>query len=291
MTTCSKRQSSVLEQVAKFTALVTVTGWLASTAFAQSDTAGSGTPSTDGQPVFVGESSDETTPEKLPDNAGQSIESAKVAPQVMPMSKPRLTDHESVVGHWGVGFFGNENLQVVPGEQLSLPSLGARYWMTKRLGLEGALGVNISGGSNDSTTGDPASRWGANLHFATPYALAWSKHYTFLVAPEVNFAVGGGKRCDATSTSCTYSNVGGDPKFSAWSFDVGARAGAEVQFGFIGIPELALQGTVGLHLRYQHNKVEQGGGSATASAWQVATSVDKEPWSFFIANIAAIYYF
>ena len=66
------------------------------------------------------------------------------------------------------------------------------------------------------------------------------RHVSFQVIPFVTFAHG------QTSTS-----IGGlrRPDFSGMRFEVGARTGFEVFFGFIGIPELALSATVGAAVR------------------------------------------
>jgi hypothetical protein len=74
--------------------------------------------------------------------------------------------------------------------------------------------------------------------------------------------------------------------------DIGARAGGEVQFGFIGIPELSLQAGVGLAFSYDHSKQTQpGGASNSRNTTSFGTSVGNNPWNIFTSNIAALYYF
>ena len=76
--------------------------------------------------------------------------------------------------------------------------------------------------------------------------------------------------------------------------DVGARAGTEIQFGFIGIPELSLQAGVGLALSYDRVKATNKTTpetSTTVSQTRLGTSVGDNPWNIFTGNVAALYYF
>lgn len=80
-------------------------------------------------------------------------------------------------------------------------------------------------------------------------------------------------------------------------FDLGARIGTEIQFGFIGIPELALQASVGLNFQHSvwHASNPAKGTTKDAAASQTSTefgtTVQSDPWAIFTNNIAAIYYF
>ncbi len=196
------------------------------------------------------------------------------------------TDHEQVVGHLGVGFFGNSNVAIVPGEAeepLSAPSVGVRYWLSDALGLEGAFGMGLRTGSNEDAV-DPPSRFALNFHFGVPLALAYSSHYAFLVIPEADIAFGSGTDAEA-------GPGGEDLDYSTFTLEAGARAGAEVQFGFINIPQLSLQATVGAHLGYQRFGASSGDTDTSVKQFTLGTSRQAEPWSIFIGNVAAIYYF
>jgi hypothetical protein len=75
-------------------------------------------------------------------------------------------------------------------------------------------------------------------------------------------------------------------------FDVGGRAGAELHFGFIGVPQLSLQGGIGLLLAIDNTKSAQGSiGQSTRSRGSISTTVNDNPWNIFISNVAALYYF
>ncbi|MBC7172299.1 MAG: hypothetical protein H5U40_07740, partial [Polyangiaceae bacterium] len=73
----------------------------------------------------------------------------------------------------------------------------------------------------------------------------------------------------------------------------GARLGSEVHFGFIGIPQLSLQASVGVRARYQWTQEKDTGSDVRLRAddLSVGTTVQNSPWNIFIANVAALYYF
>jgi hypothetical protein len=75
----------------------------------------------------------------------------------------------------------------------------------------------------------------------------------------------------------------------------GVRAGAEVQFGFIGIPHLSLQGAVGVQANYTTAMAETvENGELIRRNYQTVTAGTanyNEPWDLFIGSISALYYF
>jgi len=207
------------------------------------------------------------------------------------------TDHASVVGHLGVGAFGTVALPR-PGstaaggdfnETLDAPTIGARYWLDERLGLEGGLGLAfVSGGvttemGNTSTEFNDPHLFGFALHAGLPLALATSDHFTFQFVPEFNFGfVVGGQDTGVAAN---------DVSLSAVMLQLGARVGAEIHFGFIGIPQLSLQGTVGLHLTYQGRSASTDNQEISSHSFSFGTTVQDSPWRIFTSNLAAIYYF
>lgn len=216
------------------------------------------------------------------------------------------TDHSAVVGSWGVGFFGVQDVPLctdlpcgvaaggngAAAQQLSAPTIGVRYWLDSRFAIEAALGFATRSGSVENKVGggmpqtyDDPSLTAFALHGAVPIALADSKHFTFEVIPELNFAVAGGSlRADTSSQ---------DRSFSGNMIELGGRIGAEIHFGFISLPKLSLVGSLGLHLRSEHRNAEVADGSEhhTHNTFGITTSVGNKPWDVFVSNIAAIYYF
>jgi hypothetical protein len=64
--------------------------------------------------------------------------------------------------------------------------------------------------------------------------------------------------------------------------------GAEIQFGFIGIPQLSLQGTVGL--LFTHTETSTNVPAASAHTNDLQTTVGATPWAIFANAIEATYY-
>lgn len=230
-------------------------------AFAQTATAQTTTTTTTTAPVAT-----PATAQPAPAQTGMTLPGAAGDPAV------DATDHARVVGHFGVGFMGLRGL-TLPGAGAAAtvqdaPVIGLRYWLDPRMGIDAGLGLRFSGGS------DPVPSYNiAILHFGVPLALAGSRHFSFQVVPEANLGYGTAKVGGATTKD--------------FHLDLGARAGAEVQFGFIGIPELALQGGIGVGLNYDHFSAGDNSGHTLA----FGTSVGDTPWQIFTGNIAALYYF
>jgi hypothetical protein len=208
-------------------------------------------------------------------------------------------DHEGVVGHFGVGYLGVSQLPIAAGaptgaggtltrDNVNAPVIGVRYWLNRGLGLDLGVGFGITSGSTQVVAGgtdrstDSPSRLGFALHGGVPLAFAHGKHYSFTVIPEATMGV--------TSGSIKVAGAP-DIDLSGFRFDIGARVGAELYFGFIGIPQLSLQGSVGLFARRESWKFKQGDTSASVGENTFATSVQSDPWALFVNNVSAFYYF
>ncbi len=216
------------------------------------------------------------------------------------------TDHDALVGHFGVGYFGISQLPIAAGfpggagggggvgrENVNAPIIGVRYWMSKMIGIDAGIGFGLTSGSNEAvapgadTTTDKPSRLGLALHGGVPLAFASGKHYTFTVVPEAT----------AGFTSGTIKGAPGVPDIdlSGFRLDLGARVGAEVYFGFIGVPQLSLQASVGAYFRHEGFKASTNTAAGTASFSDntntFTTSVNADPWALFVNNISAFYYF
>ena len=116
------------------------------------------------------------------------------------------------------------------------------------------------------------------IHGGLPIALATSKHMTFELIPEATIGFAGNSAANNLS-------------YSGFRLDLGARIGGEIQFGFIGIPQLALQASVGLYLEHDSWGYSTPGNSGSASSTTFATSVQSDPWGIFTDNVSALYYF
>jgi hypothetical protein len=232
-----------------------------------------------------------TTPVAAPAPAGAAPAPAQTGmtlPGATPDPAADAADHASVVGHFGIGYMGRRSIVIDADAAGALatvdaPVIGVRYWLNPLLGVDAGLGMLLSSGS--TTTGNVSTDLQGYtvfiLHGGVPLALAGSRHFSFQVVPELNLGFSSSKRGGA-----------GGPDLSGFHLDLGARAGTEIQFGFIGIPELSLQAGVGLALAYDHVKISPPMGAATTvGRTELGTSVGDNPWNIFTGNIAALYYF
>jgi hypothetical protein len=194
------------------------------------------------------------------------------------------SDHDAVVGRLAVGYLGRTMaFTALPGAQPgATPVIGVRYWLSDMLGIDAGLGLGISSGSTKNAAGDSTDRpsWHAfMLHGGVPLSLASAGHFSFQVVPEMNLGFGGSSQ----------SVMGVDTSLSAFHLDLGARAGAEIHFGFINVPQLSLQGSVGLRMNIDKLSADPGDGGS--SDFNIATTVGDNPWNIFTSNVAALYYF
>lgn len=262
-------------------ALMSISAAQAAEAAAETTTSTTSTTTTTTAPVAAPADSATTPP--APAQRGMTLPGATPEPAV------ETTDHAAVVRRFGVGYMGRRTMIIDPaGGTVDAPIIGARYWLDPMIGIDAGIGFLFSGGSTKlgDTSTDLQGYTVFMLHGGVPLALAGSKHFSFQVIPELNFGLSGSKTAPAMPGA-----QGSD--LSGIHLDIGARAGAEIQFGFIGIPELSLQAGVGLAFSYDHSKLTPpGGGAATSlNTTSFGTSVGNNPWNIFTSNIAALYYF
>jgi hypothetical protein len=252
-----------------------------------------GAPAALAQEVAATAQAEVTTPAPLPKPAPKPVEPAR-----KDGDDDSISDHDKVVGHLGVGYFGFANLPIAVGgptgsptrADVAAPVIGARYWLREKIGVDVGLGLGLTSGSqtqvagNNTNSQDRAGVFGLAFHGGVPIVLGHQKHYKFLVVPELNIGF-------ATSTE---TNPAGDITRNGFHFDLGGRVGSEIQFGFIGIPQLSLQATVGVAVSHNAWKVRQDTTTQTNSAsvgeTSFGTTVHADPWALFVNNISAIYY-
>jgi hypothetical protein len=216
------------------------------------------------------------------------------------------SDHANVVGKLGVGYFGIIDVPFLgcdtPGPggcggqtpaTVFAPTIGARYWLNDMLAIEGALGIGLSNSTLETTTAAGSvetplepSIFAVALHGGVPISLASDGHFSFQVVPLLNLGYASG----------SYDIMGGTSiDTDGFLLELGATAGAEIHFGFIDIPQLALQGTVGLSMRMESRGLEISDMAGTTeldqSNFRLGTTLGNEPWDIFTGGITAIYYF
>jgi len=158
-----------------------------------------------------------------------------------------------------------------------------RYWTSPTVGIDIALGFGWWGGSSQAAGSsiEKDSVYGFLLQGGLPLALSTHRHVSFQVIPFATIAQG------QTSTGTGINAIA----FSGTRVDIGARAGFELFFGFIGIPELALSATVGMQFERRKYSSESGGLTQSDTTVAFSTTVQNNPWDIFAGNVAARYYF
>jgi hypothetical protein len=170
--------------------------------------------------------------------------------------------------------------------------VGVRYWFQEKMAIDVGLGFFMKSGGTENKDGasgvsvktDLPSTLAFSLRAGVPISMYEGKHYGFFIEPQLVFGHSG------TTTKVLNQP---DNTSSGNHLAVGATAGAEISFGFIGIPMLALDATVGLALDWQngHTKIGSSNDEHSASATTIATVSGDQPWNIFRANVAVMYYF
>jgi hypothetical protein len=166
--------------------------------------------------------------------------------------------------------------------------VGVRYWLSDFMGIDAGLGFATTSSSskvNDAETDNPGQTVFI-LHGGVPLSLASAGHFSFQIVPELNIGFAGSTIEDPDDAGPLE-----ETSLSGFHLDLGARAGAEIHFGFIGVPQLSLQGSVGARLSYDKVSGESGDNEASASTFGIGTTVGDNPWNIFTSNVAALYYF
>lgn len=229
-------------------------------------------------------------------NVGMALPGSAPAPAT---ATAATTDHDQVVGRLAVGYLGRSTVGFGAAlgsddyeDTVEAPIVGIRYWLSPAIGIDAGLGFFSQGGSGEFDNGDMSdsqdlpSFMGFLVHGGLPIALASADHFTFEVIPEFNVGLGGNSETNAADDEITRNG---------FHLDVGARAGAEIHFGFMKLPQLSLQGSVGLLFALDSAKTttESDGNTTevTGSRTTFTTTVGSNPWNIFTSNVAALYYF
>lgn len=232
--------------------------------------------------------------------ATQPMATQPMAPTT-PVASDDRTDHQRAVSGVGVGLLSVAELRtLLPGPDytlspLTVPVIGIRSWANEGMGFQIGIGFNTSSGRLKSDVAgdediDLPTIWGVALHGGLPFSLYSDKHYNLVLVPELNVGYATGRTKDD-------ANLPGDQgiKHSAWLAGLGLKIGAEVQFGMIDLPMLALQATVGAEVNYRSATVEaaEQGAIVTRRRWglDASTASFSDPWDLFTSSIAALYYF
>jgi hypothetical protein len=210
-------------------------------------------------------------------------------------------DHDKVTGRVGIRFFGLRRICMnpfngvvghpqydfsscgsdpttgneVPGGQ-GIPVVGIKWWFTGGVGLNLGLGVGMfSPGHTPSLDPNPDTQTAFMLEGGLPLVITKHKHLITFVEPGIGFG------------------VASQGDYLGYTFFLSGKVGAELSFGFIGIPQLSLEASIGLKLAYRNGSVVDADGNVTSSSeFAVSTTVDSHGVQNMLwSAVAATYYF
>jgi hypothetical protein len=217
------------------------------------------------------------------------------------------------VRHIGIGFLGISDLPIAVAEPVgtaespgvvpnghvvvrtvSAPTLGARVWISNRFGIDAGLGLSYSGGSTASDFGDTTaavakqSVFGFLVHAGAPIMITELEHMALLVAPGVTFGM-----TSSDVEPLFWENAPPPAELRGFRLDVGLRAGAEIQFGFMGLPNLALEAGIGVLFTTEWASATVGDQSVSDVSTRLSTTSFSDPWDIFrgVGSVSARYYF
>ena len=229
----------------------------------------------------------------------------------MPPKPEEPDDHDKVMGRIGIGWYGISEIPLAdaqptgtgaapvltPGNpfvrQVAAPVIGVRYWLAPKYGIDLGLGIGTTAGSQEasnasqSVTTDKQSVFAFMLHGGVPIVFSNDRHVSFQFIPELNL----GRAGSTVKAQGTGADLPPDAGLTGWRFDLGGRAAAEVHFGFINMPRLALEGSVGIYYSIRTASAEMGNVKRSDSTNGLTTSSFSNPWDFFRSNVSARYYF
>ena len=175
-------------------------------------------------------------------------------------------------------------------DTVTAPALGIRYWAGDLIGIDVGIGIGYIGGT--ASVGDmsvPADNaFAMTIHAGVPLAIFHEEHYKFLIIPELNFGVSTGTAFGAAMSD--------DRGRNGLLFQIGGRVGTEIHFGFMDVPQLSLQASVGLYFEYTTAGLGEDQNvpmapSQSVTAFGLGTSVQGEPWDILLGALNALYYF
>jgi hypothetical protein len=244
-----------------------------------------------GQPWYQGG----PTGQERPPPVNHEVQPQQQVQQPSQQPSDGRSDHARVVGHVAFGTMNFTNIPLgglgSPGtnDTITAPAIGIRYWVGDLVGVDLGVGLGFIGGSVD--TGDESipvdNAFALAIHGGLPLAIFHALHYSLLIVPEVNIGF-------ATGTLFG-SDPDDDRGRSGFVFQLGGRVGTEIHFGFMQIPNLSLQASVGLYFQYSSASVgasrRAGSEGVGAEGIGLSTTVLGQPWEILVGSLSALYYF
>lgn len=204
------------------------------------------------------------------------------------------TNHQQFVGDFAIGFMGASQVVVADGaggfQNVAVPVIGARYWLSQDLGIDAGLGVALAKESVTVDAGDVETETNVSrpsaflLHGGVPLVLSDSRYFCFQFVPEMNLGFAW------TSQEMV---VGQEVELGGFHFDMGGRLGGELHFGFVGLPQISLQAGVGMNLAFERTSAKntETDDGTSRSRRTLSTFAGNDPWDIFTGSVSALLYF
>jgi len=227
------------------------------------------------------------------DHDDHSVGIGFVGTRFVPTTAPAATDAVVIAPD------GTATLTVAPSE-ITVPLFGARFWFNSTIGADVGIGFNVQSGTATTVAPNPDPALSSETERATPSTLAVAarlgapisvfggRHYHFMLIPELDIGYSS-TRLESFDVSTSGEPL--DLRLSGFVFGVGARAAAELSFGFIDVPQLAVQWAWGLRLESLRRSGKIGDAEATLRETRIGTSWYGDPWDIFVGSLAVHYYF
>lgn len=239
-------------------------------------------------------------------DAGVAIAPAPVQ-ELSPPPALKVVDppsaRERMLNTWGFGFLGTSSVfkatpaitmgqfGAVQVDRSTVPMLGVRWWTPfKRLGLELGVGAMVSGSYSDvampgMTPGEGPTTTEFLVHVSAPLVLGSTQHTIVFLAPEARAGL-----------SRFQPDTSGTGVLTATTLDFSLKAGVEIFFSFLGLPNLSIEAGVRAGLVYEARQFVtsrplQGDLVSVSSQTRFQTSLIANPWDLFTSTLAARYYF
>lgn len=192
------------------------------------------------------------------------------------------TDHDKVVGRWGIEARQVAVGQKTPGQDLecgadcpvSLNALSVRRWSSPAFAWGAGLVLGLGGGGRKVAAGTESwdTYLGVGPTLSASFLLTSWKHLAVSTSPQLDFVF--------------FMPGGSRPK----TFLISARGliEGELHLGFIGLPELSLGIASGLVLEYRG--VTSAALGSTANQWSVGFAGPQSLWGL-ITNMYVRFYF
>jgi hypothetical protein len=196
------------------------------------------------------------------------------------------TDHDGIVGRWGIEARTLGEFQRTPGNDLScandcpirLNAISVRKWSTERYAWSAGLALGAGGGSRYEPTRMAVQSWdtyfGVGPTVGANFLLANWKHLAVSLSPQLDALI--------------FIPKGTGPK----SFLVNLRGlvEGELHLGMIGVPQISVGTSAGLLASLRTVSKSEMTSSGTASQWDIGFSGPQSLWGL-VTNLYLRFYF